>query len=112
MRWPWKRPGPDHDLQTRDPPILLFVTVLLDPMCPFRPAFVECEPARDATADAAGRTLNECVPTIEPKRVSLIVAPADLMEVDEVGIGLLGPAPRGLVELPREDRDGPGRWRP
>src|SRR5215207_3968427 len=39
-----------------------------------------------------------------------VVALVDLVEVDEVGIGLLGPGPRGLVELVGEDahrrRDG------
>ena len=32
-----------------------------------------------------------------------MIAPVDLVEVDEVGVGLLGPAPRRLVELSRED---------
>src|SRR5215216_5466560 len=39
-----------------------------------------------------------------------VVALVDLVVVDEVGVGLLGPAPRGLVELVGEDahrrRDG------
>src|SRR6516162_2144621 len=39
-----------------------------------------------------------------------VVALVDLVEVDELGIGLLSPAPRHLVELAREDahrgRDG------
>src|SRR5215204_3589787 len=32
-----------------------------------------------------------------------VVALVDFVEVDEVGVGLLGPAPRGLVELVGED---------
>ena len=32
----------------------------------------------------------------------------DLVEVDQVGVGLLGPAPRGLVLLAR--KDGYGNW--
>jgi hypothetical protein len=35
-----------------------------------------------------------------------VVAFVDLVEVDEVGVGLLGPGPRGLVELVRENADG------
>jgi hypothetical protein len=35
-----------------------------------------------------------------------VVALVDFVEVDEVGIRLLGPGPRGLVDLVREDADG------
>ena len=35
-----------------------------------------------------------------------MVPSVQLVEVDEVGVGLLGPAPRRLVELPGEDADG------
>src|SRR5215468_573415 len=35
-----------------------------------------------------------------------VVALLDLVEVDEVGVGPLGPGPGGLVELVREDADG------
>ena len=35
-----------------------------------------------------------------------VVALVDLVEVDEVGVGLLGPTPRRLVELSREDAHG------
>ena len=35
-----------------------------------------------------------------------MVALADLVEVDEMGVGSLGPGPGGLVELVREDADG------
>ena len=35
-----------------------------------------------------------------------MVAAVEFVEVDEVGVSLLGPAPRGLVELSREHADG------
>src|SRR5262249_35217419 len=35
-----------------------------------------------------------------------MIAFVELVEVDEVGICLLGPASRRLVELPRKDADG------
>src|SRR2546430_4036000 len=35
-----------------------------------------------------------------------VVPPIDLVEVDEVRVGLLGPAPRRLIELPRKDAHG------
>src|SRR5215204_2399904 len=35
-----------------------------------------------------------------------VVALVDLVEVDEVGIGLLGPTARRLIELTREDAHG------
>src|SRR5215210_3746283 len=35
-----------------------------------------------------------------------VVAPVEFVEVDEVGIGLLGPTPWRLVELAGEDADG------
>jgi len=35
-----------------------------------------------------------------------VVALADFVEVDEVGVGLLGPTPRRLIELSREDAHG------
>src|SRR5687767_13408555 len=35
-----------------------------------------------------------------------VVALVDFVEVDEVGVGLLGPAPRRLIELSRKDADG------
>src|SRR5262245_11328656 len=35
-----------------------------------------------------------------------VVAPVDFVEVDEVRVGLLGPASRSLVELAGEDADG------
>jgi hypothetical protein len=41
-----------------------------------------------------------------------VVASVQLVEVDEVGVGLLGPAPRRLVELSKEDADGGGTVTP
>ena len=35
-----------------------------------------------------------------------MAAPVDLVEVDELGVGPLGPAPRGAVQLIGEDSDG------
>src|SRR5947208_8829791 len=35
-----------------------------------------------------------------------VVALVDCVEVDEVGVGLLGPAPRRLIELPRKHAHG------
>src|SRR5262249_51201123 len=35
-----------------------------------------------------------------------VITPVDLVEIDEVRIRLLGPAPRRLVELPRKDTHG------
>src|SRR5262249_44863497 len=37
-----------------------------------------------------------------------VIAAVDFVEVDEVRVRLLGPAPRRLVELAREDADGRG----
>ena len=37
-----------------------------------------------------------------------MAAPVELVEVDEVGIGLFGPAPRRLVLLAREDLTATG----